>query len=32
VVALCFPIMHGAWGAGFLASVVQDLTGRGARR
>ena len=22
--AACFPIMHGCWGAGFLASVVED--------
>ena len=22
--AACFPIMHGAWGAGFVASVLED--------
>ena len=22
--ALCFPVMHGAWGAGFLTSLVED--------
>jgi hypothetical protein len=25
VVAVAFPVMHAAWGAGFLASAVQDL-------
>jgi glycosyltransferase involved in cell wall biosynthesis len=25
VLAACFPIMHGAWGAGFLASLAEDL-------
>jgi glycosyltransferase involved in cell wall biosynthesis len=24
--AACFPIMHGSWGGGFVASVVEDTT------
>lgn len=24
VLAACFPVMHGAWGAGFLTSLMQD--------
>lgn len=27
--ALCFPVMHGAWGAGFITSVVEDLVRKG---
>lgn len=27
VLALCFPVMHLSWGAGFIASVVEDLEG-----
>lgn len=30
VLAASFPVMHGAWGAGFLASVGEDLLNRGA--
>ncbi len=26
--AAAFPMMHGAWGAGFLASVAEDLADR----
>lgn len=29
VLAACFPVMHGAWGAGFLTSLVEDTFGGG---
>jgi hypothetical protein len=25
--AACFPVIHAAWGAGFLASLVEDMLG-----
>ena len=31
VLAASFPVMHAAWGAGFLASVIEDATRRVAR-
>jgi hypothetical protein len=31
VFVLCLPVMHAAWGAGFLASLVEDQLGGGTR-